>query len=142
LQRARINFFVDAFVSKVLGNLIGSMRAGSEGEREEKGAQLVESVAKELEPLLKDANPFFGRSERLTLAEVQTGSFVLRLLSLPKHSLLPMNTLTELEAKAPAFMKWANAVVAEKSVNFIWDEKLVAEMTKAKIAKMAAEKKL
>lgn len=108
MQRARINFFVDAFVSKVLGNLIGSMRAGSEGEREEKGAQLVESVAKELEPLLKDANPFFGRSERLTLAEVQTGSFVLRLLSLPKHSLLPMNTLTELEAKAPAFMKWAH----------------------------------
>jgi glutathione S-transferase len=49
--------------------------------------------------------------------------------------------LSELESKTPHFYKWANAVVAEKSVNFIWDEEKVVAYTKKRIAKMATAAK-
>jgi glutathione S-transferase len=48
--------------------------------------------------------------------------------------------LTNLETKAPAFWKWANAVVKEKSVNYIWDEQRIVEKTKFRLANTAAAK--
>jgi len=45
-------------------------RAGSEEEKEAKSKEWVAAVQKEIEPLLKTANPFFGGSQELTLAEV------------------------------------------------------------------------
>jgi glutathione S-transferase len=56
-------------VSKVIGPFHAILRA--EGEEAEKAAgTFVDAIVKELEPLLKDAGPFFGGSSRLTLAEV------------------------------------------------------------------------
>ena len=69
-----------------------------------------------------------------------TASFVIRVLTYPKHDLLPKSILTSLETEAPAFWKWANVVVKEESVTYIWDEKKVVEGTKAIIAKLAAAK--
>lgn len=34
--------------------------------------ELVKGIAKEIEPLLKNAGPFFGGSQKLTLAEVKS----------------------------------------------------------------------
>jgi len=71
-----------------------------------------------------------------------TGSFILRVIDLPKYeeaALLPKSLLTSLETKAPAFWKWANAVVGEKSVTYIWDGPSVAKRTAARIAKLAAK---
>jgi len=70
LQRARINFFVDALISKVQPNFYPQILAKTEEERTEKMNAFVNAVVKEIEPLLKDAAPFFGASSRLTLAEV------------------------------------------------------------------------
>jgi glutathione S-transferase len=70
LQRARINFFADAFISKVQPNLYPQILAKTEEEKTEKMNAFVNAVVKEIEPLLKDAAPFFGGSSRLTLAEV------------------------------------------------------------------------
>jgi len=138
LQRAKIDFFVDTFISKVNGQTFGILRA-EEAEKEELAAKLVDTVVKEVEPLLQDASPFFGGSSKLTLAEVQTGSFILRLLAYPNGGLAPKSILTSLETRAPAFWKWANAVVKEKSVNYIWDEEGVVSRTKARLAKTAAK---
>jgi len=69
LQRAKINFFVDAFISKVNGLTFGILRA-SEEEKEELAGKLVDAVITEVEPLLQDAKPFFGGSSKLTLAEL------------------------------------------------------------------------
>jgi len=138
LQRAKINFFVDAFISKVNGLTFGILRA-SEEEKEELATKLVDAVVKEVEPLLQDAKPFFGGSSKLTLAEVLTGSFVLRLLAYPNGGLAPKSISTSLETRAPAFWKWANAVVKEKSVNYIWNEEKVVNRTKARLAKTAAK---
>ena len=71
--------------------------------------------------------------------QVQTGSFILRLLSFPKYEgLYAPSLLPSLEEKAPAFYKWANAVVKENSVNYIYDEEKVATRTKARFAQFAA----
>ena len=44
--------------------------AQTDEEKVEKSNEMVSMVKKEVEPLLDDASPFFGGSERLTLAEV------------------------------------------------------------------------
>jgi len=138
LQRARINFFVDAVTSKVNGFLNAAARTLDEGVRAEQSSKLVDAIVKELEPLLGDAGPYFGGSDKLTLAEVQTGSLVLRWLEYPKYGLLTPSVLSELEARAPNFYKWGTKVIAHPSVNHIWNAEVVANRAKAKAIKNAA----
>ena len=69
MERAKINFFVDAFMSKVNGQILPLLRA-EESEKEALVEKIVQAVEKEVEPLLKDAGPFFGGSSKVTLAEV------------------------------------------------------------------------
>jgi hypothetical protein len=71
LYRARVTFFVDAFFSKVIPHFWAGIRAATEEEKEEAAKALVAAVTKEVEPLLEEGKgPFFGGSEKLTLAEV------------------------------------------------------------------------
>lgn len=138
IYRAKLSFFVDAFLSKVLPHFSSSLRSSTEDERDEAARSLVDAIVKEVEPLLADTEgkgPFFGGSEKLTLAEVQTGSFLLRILGFakPEHGLVSAK-LPELLLKAPRFKRWAEATVAQESVNFIWQEKVVADKTRAKFA--------
>lgn len=69
LTRARINFFVDAWFTKVNSFWFKALFAKTAGEASENVEELVKGVVKEIEPLLKDAGPFFGGSSKLTLAE-------------------------------------------------------------------------
>ncbi len=63
-------FFADTWVGKVNTYMYQLMK--TEGEEKEKmGAELVEAVKKEIEPMLEDAGPFFGGSDTITLAEVR-----------------------------------------------------------------------
>ncbi|KAJ5528775.1 hypothetical protein N7527_002168 [Penicillium freii] len=138
LYRARVSFLVDAFISKVLPSFFASIRAADETERDAAAEQLVAAVAKEVEPLLADTEgkgPFFGGSEKLTLAEVQTGSFLIRILSFakPEHGLASAKLSTLLE-RTPRFKRWAEATAAHESVRFIYDEKLVADKMRARFA--------
>lgn len=69
-----MTFFVDTFIGKVQSYMYQLLRA--EGEEKEKlGADLVEAVRKEIEPLLEGAGPFFGGSKSITLAEVRAENF-------------------------------------------------------------------
>lgn len=70
LARARIGFFVDAWFSKVSGLYMKALTAKTDEEAAGFADDLVKAVAKEIEPLLGNAGPFFGGSEKLTLAEV------------------------------------------------------------------------
>jgi glutathione S-transferase len=69
---------------------------------------------------------------------------VLRLLALskPEYAVLSPKLHSLLADRAPKFKAWAEKVVEEPSVTYIWNEKAVAERTKARFAKLAAEKKL
>lgn len=69
-----------------------------------------------------------------------TGSFILRLYSLPKYGLLPESLLVDLAAKAPNFDRWAKVVVEHPSVKAgIWDEEAIAKRTKTKIERSKAK---
>jgi glutathione S-transferase len=70
LERARTNFFVDAFVTKLVPQIFAGLRAETVEEKAKSAQELVDAVKKELEPLLGNAAPFFGGSSVLTLAEV------------------------------------------------------------------------
>lgn len=62
---------------------------------------------------------------------------MLRLLgfSKPEHGLVSAKLPTLLE-QTPRFKRWAEATVAHDSVNFIFDEKAVADRMRAKFAKV------
>jgi glutathione S-transferase len=44
--------------------------SGSEDEKAKLSQEFVDVIGKEIDPLLKDAKPFFGGSQKVTLAEV------------------------------------------------------------------------
>ncbi|KAI0188666.1 glutathione S-transferase domain-containing protein [Xylaria flabelliformis] len=136
LERARIAFFVDTFMSKVNTNLFPLIMAKSEEERNTLAQKMVDAAVKEVEPLLADAGPFFGGSDKLTLAEVLTGSFVIRLWSWPKYELLPKSLIDELSTKAPNFSRWAEAVAKHPSVSGIFDAEGTAARTKQRLASL------
>jgi glutathione S-transferase len=138
LARARIAFFVDAYFSKFQGGLVKLFGAQTEAEREPIVANAVAVAVKELEPQLQNAAPYFGGSDKLTMAEVLTGSFVIRLLTLTRAGLYSSQLATELEQKTPKFWAWAQKVAAHPSVTKIYDEERVIASTKARIAKAQA----
>lgn len=71
LYRARLDWFVDAFINKVNPHIFCGARAATEEERDKSAEELVAAVAKEIEPhLVEGKGPYFGGSETLTLAEV------------------------------------------------------------------------
>ena len=140
LQRARIAFFVDTFFSKVQPHFQTSLRASTTEERDAAGEALVAAIKSELEHQLPEGSdgkgPFFGGSEKLTLAEVLTGSFLLRILSFHRQGLLS-ERLPSLLEDTPRFKRWAEATVQQDSVNYIWDEQVSADAIKAKLAALA-----
>jgi glutathione S-transferase len=138
LRRARIAFFVDAYFSKFQSGIFKIIGAKTDEEAEPAIDAAVAQVVKELEPLLKDAKPFFGGSDKITQAEVLTGSFVIRLVSLLKAGVYPNKLGSSLAEQAPNFWKWAEKVAAHPSVTSIFDEEKIISSTKARIAKARA----
>ncbi|KAF2812398.1 thioredoxin-like protein [Mytilinidion resinicola] len=137
LKRARINFFVDTWFSKIGSFQFKILLEQDEAKQEEIVKEFLALVEKEIEPLLKDAAPFFGGSEKLTLAEALTAPFALRNSSLSKHGALPASLGKGLDA-LPNYSKWAKAVIAQESVTYIYDEEAVVKGTVARVAKLKA----
>jgi glutathione S-transferase len=137
-QRARISFFVDTYFTKFQSSLFKLFGAKTDAEAEPIIDAAVDQLVKELEPLLKDAKPFFGGSDHITQAEVLTGSFVVRLVSLSKAGIYPSKLSSSIQERAPNFWKWAEKVAAHPSVTGIYDEGKVIDSTKARIAKARA----
>lgn len=75
LARARVNWFVDAWDTKVGSFMFSIFRATTEEEKQQKADEWIAAVKKEIEPFLADADPFFGGSKKLTLAEVCETNF-------------------------------------------------------------------
>ena len=139
LTRARINFFVDTWFSKVGSYWFQILRADDEGEKQKLVKEFTDNVGKEIEPLLKDASPFFGGSSKMTLAEALIAPFVLRVYALAKHEVLPQSIVDGFD-KLPNFSKWAAEVVKQDSVTYIWEEKSTVEGMMKKIESMKKSK--
>jgi glutathione S-transferase len=61
---------VDTYFTKANTFYFKAFSAKTVEEAEGFAAEFVKGIVKEIEPLLEDARPFFGGSEKLTLAEV------------------------------------------------------------------------
>lgn len=113
--------------------------AASGEEQEAKANETLAAIEKEIEPLLKDAGPFFGGREKMTLAEAIVAPFLLRFYALSAAGLLP-KSLKEGIQKLPNTGKWAEHVLKQESVLYIWNEEAVVERTGKRIAKMKEQK--
>ena len=140
LTRARINFFADTWSNKAGNFWYKILMEDSEEEKQKLVQELVETVKKEIEPLLKDAKPFFGGSEKVTLAEAMTAPFILRMYALSKHGFLPKSLTSGLDA-LPNFSKWAAEVLKQESVTYIWDEERMVSKTAEKIQSLKEKAK-
>ncbi|RYN35060.1 hypothetical protein AA0115_g2366 [Alternaria tenuissima] len=140
LTRAKINFFVDTWFSKAGSYFYKILMAGSEDEKAKLSQEFVDVVGKEIEPLLKDAKPFFGGSQKVTLAEALTAPFIIRTYAMAKNELLPKSITSGLDA-LPNFSKWAAEVVKQDSVTYIWDEEAVIDGTRKRIESQKAASK-
>lgn len=138
LKRARINFFVDAFIGKFQGAMTKAFTAKNDEEAKPIVEAAVGVLVKEVEPLLSDAKPFFGGSDKLTMAEVLTGSFIIRMFSYAKGGLYSSALIDSFGSKAPNFYKWANAVAVHPSVTNIYNEDDVISHAKARLSKARA----
>ncbi|KAF2690155.1 thioredoxin-like protein [Lentithecium fluviatile CBS 122367] len=139
LKRARINFFVDTWNTKANSYWYQVARKSGE-EREQLVKDFVAVVKKEIEPLLKDANPFFGGSEKITLAEAIVAPFILRIFTFAEHGILPESLLSGLNDLSN-FSKWAAEVIKQESVLYIWDAEAQVATAKKRFAKLQAESK-
>lgn len=76
-QRYDIDFFVDTYFSKVHVFFDKAVYSKTAEETAAAANQYIDAVVKEIEALLENAGPYFGASERVTLAEVlsQLNSF-------------------------------------------------------------------
>jgi len=70
IKRARIDLFVDAFITKFQQSLFKFYTVKNHDELAPIVEAAVANLVKEVEPRLKDAAPFFGGSDKLTQAEV------------------------------------------------------------------------
>ncbi|OLN86997.1 Protein LigF [Colletotrichum chlorophyti] len=138
LRRARINFFVDTYFSKANPHAFKIYSAKTDAEVQQSADVFVDAIAKEIEPLLKDAAPYFGGSDKVTLVEVLTGSFTLRVFSFANAGLIPKSILTSLEQRTPNFYKWAQTVNSTPSVNKIYNEEEVVSKVKQRVASIRA----
>ncbi|KAK1045098.1 hypothetical protein LTR74_018204 [Friedmanniomyces endolithicus] len=140
LTRARMHFFCDTWATKVSTFQFAVMRAEA-SEKESKAEEWAAVIEKDIEPLLANANPFFGGSKELTFAEVLTAPFLLRVYTFAKDGeLIPSSFTKKLDA-LPNFSRWKKAVEQHENVLRIYDEKKTVDDTKAKLKSMQAAKK-
>jgi len=140
LKRAKINFFVDTYIGKAQPLIHSVLATTDVATKAQRANECVDFIDKQLAPLLADAKPFFGGSSKLTLAEVLTASFVIRLYSYAKPGieLFPQEALERIR-KIGNWQKWADAVMAHESVAGIYKEEEVIGELKRWLAKSAAE---
>lgn len=127
LRRARIAFFCDTWSTKVSPSQFAIMRVETVEEKEGKLKETIAMIEKEIEPLLANADPFFGGSKDLTFAEVFVAPFVQRWVALAEDGeLIPKSSLKEM-ATLPNFWKWTNAMLAHRNATRIFEKKAFVE---------------
>ncbi|KAJ3339266.1 hypothetical protein HDU83_007720 [Entophlyctis luteolus] len=135
LHRARVSAFADKFITKLQSQVFKFYSAKTDAAADAVVGDVVAAAVKEIEPLLSDAAPFFGGSEKLTFAEALTAPFAIRLVTLVEAGVLPSAVLEQLKIQAPNFYKWIHAVSQHPSVTRYFGKDAVIAISKSRIAK-------
>jgi glutathione S-transferase len=67
------------------------------------------------------------------MRQALTGPFILRIYSFSKNGILPESVASGLDA-LPNFSKWAAEVIKHNSVTYMWNEQVIVEGTRKKLA--------
>ncbi|KAH6698507.1 thioredoxin-like protein [Leptodontidium sp. MPI-SDFR-AT-0119] len=139
LQRAKYKFFVDLYIEHIYPLTVKSYMAEAGEGKKAVAEKIIAAIQKWFEPLLVDANPFYGASSRITLAEVSLGGLVSRLLGLPAKEILYPGLPQMLQEQTPNFWRWSSAVFEHPSVSEFWDADWFAEIVRRKGPQKKAE---
>lgn len=131
-----MSFFIDAYWTKFHTTLFKLFEASTPSDEEHIIEEAIEGIASEIEPLLVDAAPFFGGNEKLTLAEVITGPFVIRAVTLSNHGVYPESLVRLAKERTPNFFRWAMAISSHPSITSIFDEGVIVARSVAKRERM------
>lgn len=138
LRRAKMSFFIDAYWSKFHTILFQLFEAPTRDDEEKIVNDAIFGITREVEPLLADAGPFWGGSDRLTLAEVMVGPFLIRAVTLSRHGVYPTSLYERIKAEAPAFYKWAIATSTHPTITRLVEEDVIVQRSVAKRGRMRA----
>lgn len=133
-----MSFFIDAYWTKFHTTLFQLFEAPTQDDEEKIIDDAISGIKREVEPLLADASPFWGGSDRLTLAEVMVGPFVIRAVTLSRHGVYPTSLSRRIETETPAFFKWAIATSSHPSITRLFDEDVIVQRSVAKRGRMRA----
>ncbi|KUI67146.1 Glutathione S-transferase Z2 [Cytospora mali] len=136
LRRAKMSFFIDAYWTKFHTILFQLFEAPTKEHEESIIDHAITGIKSEVEPLLADASPFWGASDKLTLAEVMMGPFVIRAVMLSKNGVYPTSLYTRIEAETPNFHRWAVATSSHPSIARLVDEDVIVKRSVAKRGRM------
>jgi len=135
IYRARLNYFIDTWNTKVGSFMFNMFRATTSQTKESLSREWVAAVKKEIEPLLEDAKPYYGGSSKMTLAEVMIAPFIMRIYALADSDVLPKSLLEGLNS-LPNFTKWADSIRQEPSVLSIWNGPTFVARTQSRLERM------
>ncbi|KAJ9661544.1 hypothetical protein H2198_001924 [Neophaeococcomyces mojaviensis] len=125
-DRYTINLLVDTWMTKINPKWFSAMLMTGTDDAATKADELFEAIKSQFEPMLavsttSGKGPFAGGSERLTLLEILTAPFVLRIHDFSNDTIHPASLGSRLDS-LPAYSRWAKAVVTQDSVTYIWDK--------------------
>lgn len=135
LKRAQIDFFVDTWMSKISPSQFAILRATTPEDKLAKLDETFVLLRSEIEPLLATAKPFFGGSERLTLAEVMIAPFLMRWMALGDDGEMVPKVLKEEVDKLPNFAAWVEAILGHETATKMFDRQRFLEFTKKRLEK-------
>ncbi|KAK5071628.1 hypothetical protein LTR64_004593 [Lithohypha guttulata] len=132
-HRYTLNLLLDTWMNKVNSSLMRAQVMAGTDEVPTAADDPFEAIKTHIEPQLAKVTghgkgPFFGGAERLTLFEILVAPFVLRAHEFSNDKILAKSFAERLDT-LPAYSKWAAAVLAQKSVTYIWDRDTMTERT-------------
>lgn len=138
LKRAKMSYFIDAYWTKFHTILFRLFEAPTKEDEERIIDDAIIGIKKEVEPLLADASPFWGGSDKFTLAEVLMSPFVIRAVMLSRNGVYPTSLNKRMEVETPTFHKWVLATSSHPSITRVVEEDVIVKRSVAKRQRMRA----
>ncbi|KAK4940249.1 hypothetical protein LTR10_019569 [Elasticomyces elasticus] len=119
----RMTFFTDTYFTKInplMFKLVGSDQGDPQAKIVD---EIISLLEKEIEPLLVDAAPFFGGSQKITVVEAMTTPFTLRLHDFSNDKIFPASLAERMTGPTlPNFSRWVKLCMTHPSVTYVWDK--------------------
>ena len=135
LKAAKMRLFVEVWQSKVQSNIFTPI-FGS-GDPKAAGSKIVDGLKNDISPLLKEYNGPYVLGKDISMADVLTHSFLLRLFAFAKAGFYGEGVYEQFES-IKEVKEWHDALEARESVKKTWNEKAVVDGIKKFLEKKKA----